>query len=247
MELIEELKEERLARKKANEVQARLKNMQKKKRRRRKNAAAVVVLIIALGIVSGVAVYMYYVNTSDFNTASISASAVPTPSATAAIPVQIVTIAGENPGSPMPQITPASGTAAVSPNADGYIETNIDGVTFGYPRGYESKAGDDGAYLSLKDIDSDAVIKVYEEDTSSPAKDLMKAYSDTIRGTVTESLAGDDWYSITISNGSETYHRCGVIYDGRHIYYEMRYPSASEKEGEYRESTEYMDDYFTEK
>lgn len=242
MELIEELKEERLARKKENEVKERFKSIKKTKRRRRSKAVFAAMLVLALGIVSGVAMYIHYMNTSDLNKPTTDIAAVPTATA-ASIPVQTVRVL-DGSETASPQITPASGTAAVSPNEDGYIETTVDGAAFAYPRGYERRSGSSDVLLSLQDGDSDAVITADAEDTDESAKDIMKEYADRNSGTVTESLAGDNWYSITISNGSENYHRCGIVEAGKHIYYEMSYPAASEKEGEYREDIQYMDDYF---
>lgn len=244
MDLIEELKEERLARKKEQEVKERFKSIKKTKRRRRSKAVIAVILVLALGIVSGVAMYIHYMNTSDLNRPAAGVTAAPTATA-ASIPVQTVRVIDGN-STPSPQITPASGTAAVSPNEDGYIETTVEGAAFAYPRGYERRNNSSDVLLSLRDSDSEAVITVDAEDTEESAKDLMRGYADRNSGTVAESLAGDDWYSITISNGSENYHRCGIVRAGKHIYYEMRYPTASEKEGEYREDIQYMDDHFKE-
>ena len=248
MELIEELKEGRLARQREHAVRDRLKSIKKTKRRRRSKAFAVIMLIVALGIASGIAVYIYYINSSELSVPDQITNVSPTPAVSPTIPVQSVTVVGEN-GTAAPKATPAGGTGAVSPNADGYVETIIDGVTAAYPRGYEIRNDGTGAYLSLKDSDSDAVITFYTEETTSSAKDIMKAYSAKVGGSVPEggSLAGDDWYSITVAKGSETYHSCGVVRNGKHIYYEMRYPSASDKEGEYTEDIAYMDDYFIER
>lgn len=235
MELIEELKAERIARQKAKAVQERYKQMQQKKRRRRKLIILAAVFVLILGFVSGITVYIDYINNSDFNKPDNyengTVAYTDSPSATA-----------EN-VSPTPVATPKSGTAAVSPNEDGYIETSAGGVKFAYPRGYDKTGGN--GILNLSDRDSSAVITVYQEETSSTAKDIMKTYADKTDGSVTKSIAGDGWYSITVSKPTETRHRAGIISGGKHTYYEITYPAASEKEGEYTESIEYMDSYFT--
>lgn len=241
MEMIEELKEERLARKKAKAVQERYKKMQQKKRHRHRLIAAGIVLILALGVISAVVSNIYYRNTSDFNTPAVTESAQPVQSAGAsATPAPDAVVVGGA------KSTPASGTAAVSPNSDGYIETVIGGISFAYPRGYERR-NDSGAYLSLKDSNGEAVITVNSEETESAVVDLMKEYIDDMGGTFINSFTGSNWYTVAVSRDSEMYHRCGVLENGVHVWYEMRYPSASDKEGEYTETIEYMDEFLTEK
>ena len=67
MDLIGELKEERLARRKAKAVEERLKKIKKIKSRRRRLVFFVILGIIMLGVISGVFMYINYVKNSTFN------------------------------------------------------------------------------------------------------------------------------------------------------------------------------------
>lgn len=236
MEMIEELKEERLARKKAKAVQERYKKMQQRKKHRNRMIAGGIALVLVLGIISAVASNVYYRKNSGFNAPSVTET--PKPSQTAGA-------AASPSAAPGTASTPANGTAAVSPNSDGYIETAVGGVGFAYPRGYERINGS-GAYLSLRDSTGNAVITADAEETESSVVELMKQYIDSMGGTFVNSFTGSSWYTADVAKGSEMYHRCGVVADGTHVWYEMRYPSASDKEGEYTETIEYMDKFLTE-
>lgn len=241
MDLIVELKEERLARRKANAVKERLKKMQVQKRKRRNKFIVAVAAIIAIGLISMFCTYIIVSMDSENNNTINYTETMETPIATERATAQVV---GGAEATTQPQVTPLSGTSAVSVNEDGYIETKIGSIDYAYPRGFEKKEPISNEILYLKDSDGGATIIANREATNSSAQELMTSYADKMGGSVVDSLAGDSWYTITISKGSEMYHRKGVLSNGILTYYEMQYPAASEKEGAYTENIEYMDEYF---
>lgn len=242
MDLIEELKEERLARRKEKEVKERFKKIQVQKRKRRSKFFVAAAAIIAVGFISAICTYISINNSSDFNQplnyTETTETTAPTPRASA----QVI---GGTQNTAQPQVTPTSGTSAVSVNEDGYVETQVGGIAFAYPRGFEKKNPESNEILYLKDSNGGATISANRETTNSPAQDLMKSYADKIGGTVVSSLAGETWYSITVSKDSQMYHRKGIVNNGVLTYYQITYPAASDKEGEYTENIEYMDEFFT--
>lgn len=244
-ELIEELKEERLARRKAQAVQERLRRMQTKQREKRKKMFVLSFSILIIGIISGIVAYLAFVNSSNYNSITNGYIAeTETQEASPATPT--VTVIHSVTQSEQPRTTAASGTGAVSVNDNGYVEINFNNIRFAYPRGFERRVSDDTSVLAyFSDSDGDAEITVHSEDADDTAAELMKLYADRMGGTVVSSLAGERWYSITISRESKMYHRKAILSDGRVTYYEMVYPQASSKEGEYSENIEYMDNYFT--
>ena len=73
----------------------------------------------------------------------------------------------------------------------------------------------------------------------------MEQYRDSIKNAKVEnSLASAKGYSITVHSDDTTYHRKSYIEDGKELFYEMTYPTNSEKSSEYKKYAEYMDEYF---
>ncbi len=229
MELIEELKEERLARRKAQAVEERLKKIKKIKNKRRKMIASVICAVIALGIISGAGVYIYYAATSEFNQ-----------------PLEDVPEITDVPKTDKPTAAASAGNATKKPeiNSDGYIVTRLGELSFAYPQSFAPDNGNKDMQLSMKDNSGDATLTGNREFTDKDAKSIMKTYADSKGGKVEESLAGDKRYTVTVVNGGKVYHRTGMVREGTETYYEIVYPSSSARKSVYESNITYMDSYF---
>ncbi len=220
---IENLKEERLARKKAKAIEERLKNIKKVRRRRYITTVYTVLGIIILGGVS--VLISYCANSGDNAFTKEEEFATPTPVVTA---------------------TPdTSGIGAGVDNGEGYIEITIQNADFAYPDTFIKGKNPDGKLLVLNDKDGDATITLSKEITSLDAISLMAKYRDEIENAkAKDSLASSSGYSITVEAGDKIYHKKSYVSNGAELYYEMIYPIESPKATYYEEAIKYMDNYF---
>ncbi|MGN1115491.1 MAG: hypothetical protein ACI4TH_02870 [Candidatus Ornithomonoglobus sp.] len=237
MNLIVELKEERLARRKAKAIEERQKKIKRIKRKRRGIVLSVIAIILGLGVISGVIAYINYVKTSTFNETVEVLEPTETPTESAA-PAVVIGGGQSNNETKAPLVTteePIPGSGSV------YTEVSIAGLSFAYPSGFE-EVNDSKTLLSLSD--GNAVVSVNKAVTSSVPKDIMKKYADETGGTPMESRANDTGYEITISVGSDICHRKSIVENGTEVYYEIRYPAASANAAQYEADIEYMDGFF---
>lgn len=221
---IENLKEERIARKKAKAIEERLKNIKKAKRRRYTTVIYTVVGVILLGGMS--VLISYCANSGDNAFTQEEQFATPTPTVV-----------------PTPEATPnLEGTY----NADGYIEITVQNALFAYPETFSEDKNIEGKILALKDKDGDATITVSKEITSLDAIALMEKYRDGIENAkAKDSLASSSGYSITVEAGDMIYHKKSYVANGAELYYELAYPMDSAKAMEYEDAIKYMDEHFT--
>lgn len=238
MNLIEDLKEERLARRKAKAVEERQKKLRRKKIKRRGLILTIAGIILGLGVISAVIAYIQFVSTSTFNNqADVEAATdVPTDS-----PAPAVVIGGGIPESNPPVVSEEQ----KAPTADSgqYIKTDISGVSFVYPASFVDADGEK-VLLYLKDSEGDAVITANKSVTNSDAKTLMKNYADAEGGEVIESVADNSGYEITLIIGNTIKHKKSLVEGSAETYYEITYPADSERADVYEEETEYMDSRF---
>ena len=234
MDQIEGLKEERLARQKAKEVEERLRNIKKVRRRRRQIILGIIIALAVLGIASAIASNLLFSRNSVLNN-PIEDGAVATEKAEDAKPTAIV-IEG----------AAATETAGDKPvvNRDGYMEINKSGISFAYPNSFANDDGGEGTYLSLKDSMGDAKIAVYKDTASVKTEtEAMKKYRDNNDLTVTQATTYGKSYLVIGTNGDKTYHSFGHVEDGMIFYYELIYPTASSKAESYEASAQYMDSF----
>lgn len=234
MDKIEDLKEERLARRKAKAVEQRLQNIKKIKRRRRGIVLGVIITLTVLGIssavVSNIVVSKQSVLNNPIDTAPDKTDEPSAPSPTAII------ISGGS--------VTAAPTEKPSVNRDGYIVTETDGKSFAYPANFTSDSSAPTALLSLVDSMGDAKIIVSKGTASAmDAAEAMKKYKDSSGLSVTHASTNEDCYSITGTRNGNIYHRFGIVETGIEFYYEICYPASSSKSDSYDSYAEYMDEY----
>lgn len=243
-ELIDELKEERLARRQAKVVEERLKKIKKVKHRRYKNVVAIVVLILLTSVLSGVIGWvMINPNSGDIDEGILRTEETAEPTKAPKIVTGGTQVPAAATPSPKPDGTPSPATL----NSDGYYITEVSGMQFAYPRDFKDYESEGEALLSLYDVTGDAVLVAGKTITKLPPKDLMENYYADMGGTVLESRAGEKEYEISLMTGTEIYHRKSCVSDGVEIYYEISYPSASQYRQQYIDDIEYMDTFFTNK
>ena len=234
---IEDLKEERLARKKAKEVEERLRNIKKVRRKRLQIVLGIIITLVVLGIASAVASNILFTRNSVLNN-----------------PIEDVPDTTEQVSEEMPTAIVVEGTATEAAtakpvvNRDGYMEITKDGVSFAYPNSFTSDEDGEGSYMSLKDSMGDATIDVYKETASAKTEtEAMKHYRDSKGLTVTQATTSDGSYSVTGTKDDMTYHCFGHVENGIEFYYELKYPTAAAKAETYEAAAEYMDNYLKSK
>jgi len=216
LELIDELKAERLSRRKAKAIEERAKNIKKIRRARLKGFVLIVIAVILAGVVSGAIVYNRYSASTSFNQ-----------------PVETA-----------PQFTETASEAAAteqaSINRDGYVSAKINGMSFAYPSDFSPRSQETETAV-YKDESGDGTITFGTEMTSSTATELMKAHQSSVVTDEAEFKVDGSTYIITGAKGDNIYHRYGCVADGVESYYEFVYPSASAKADKYAENIEYID------
>lgn len=229
LERIAELKEERLARRKAQAIEERHKKIKRIKSERRRRFGMIIIGVLMLGVMSGAAAYIVYMSnarTDEIEEAPvITDSPKPTESATAVV-------VGEGVKTAAPDVN--------VPNSDGYIECKLSGREFCYPVMFVEADKKEDELYSLADSSGSGKITAGVNQTDKTAKVLMKDHARN----VTDSRATENSYYLNELNGSHAYHRAGYVADGKEYYYELIYLASDDKKSEYDAYIDYMDAYF---
>lgn len=221
MDMIEELKEERLARKKAYEIEERLKKIKKVKRKRYRGVVFLVIGVIAVWVcIVGFSFRNNYIN-------STLRDAEPELRETRS-----------------PEPTADTGTDIAD---DGYVFAAIDGINLKYPDIFtQSEIEDADCVASFSDSDGTAKLVIDRKAATRMPRDLMDEYVMSVMNADPDkdrTTATDSGYTITLTSGTKMHHKKCVIRNGEAISYELIYPKASESE--FAEYADYMDRYFT--
>lgn len=215
--MIDELKEQRLARSKAKKIEDRLRKIKRVKRRRYNIIIAFIVTIVLAGGLSFA--FSFMANRSEESPFNKHEQL-----QTTHIPV-------------------AAGQSDKL-NSDGYIEIKIANAKFAYPSSFSVDKTAKDCLLSVKDK-SGAKIIVNKKNTDKTSIELMSQYRDSIENAkAKQSLAGNNGYTITVTASGIIRHKKSIVKDGAELYYEIIYPSDSSKVGEYENYSQYIDEYF---
>lgn len=232
---IEELKEERLNRKKRlaeKEAREEMKNNRKKKRRK-KNRGFRIFLIIVILIAAASMAITYHLERSDSknsldNTQNESVTATSTPSSADASNTAAAAQTSESP--------------EASAGTEDYRVFEINNVGCPYPSSFSKKAVSGNEKLSLVDSVGGAVMSISQEQgVSGTPAELMKEYAGTIGVNPEYSLAAKDNYSITLEKNNTVYHRKCIISGSTAIYYDFQYSTSSSSQARYEQYIEYID------
>lgn len=233
---IEELKEERLNRKKRlAELEAReaMKNKRKQKRRKKnRGITAFMVTVLMLAVVAMILAYSITRCSSEKknNTGNNDVTATETPAASG--------ITDNN----------ATGASSVQTTAapvvsDGeYRVFEINNVVCSYPSDFSKKAVSDKEKLSLVDSVGGGVMSISQEQgVSDTPAELMKEFAKTIGVNPSYSLADKTSYTITSEKNNTIYHRKCILSGTTAIYYDFQYSSMSSSRARYEQCVAYID------
>lgn len=137
---------------------------------------------------------------------------------------------------------PSSATAA--PSKDGYTTITIGAITCPYPSDFHSNPVTGNEKLNLTDALGGATMIVSQEGKSGTATELMRDHVRQTGGTLTYNRAGDDWYAVTAEVSGTAYHRKCIIRNGIATYYDFSYNAQSASKQKYTEYIEYIDSNF---
>ena len=143
----------------------------------------------------------------------------------------------------------ASPTAkSISTLKDGYTSYKeaTTGIACPYPSDFEkSDSTSTATKVSITDGKAEMRINTEKATTQDTAQSLLKSYSSGIGVDATETSASDGIYSISFTRNGKFNRRTGVVYGGRHIYYDFSCPSDMTSNSDYGDIIEYADEQLT--
>lgn len=214
---IEELKTERLNRKKRLAEQEAKQFAKKKRKKKSGNTFAFLIVIVLIAIVSIIIGYNIFPNNGN----------VSQPSAT-------------NTATAAPAVSPSA--TATSAKA-GYTMLTIGNITCPYPSDFHSNTVTAGEKLNATDPLGGAVMIVAQEGKGGVPKDMMMEYA-SLGSNVSYSRAGDDWYAITLELDGKINHRKCIVRNGISVYYDFTYDATSSSVKRYQDYISYIDSNF---
>lgn len=222
---IEELKAERLNRKKRLAEKEAKQARSKQRKKKKGNTFIFVIIILLIAAVSVIIGYNIFPNNGGTGMVSVTAS----PSA-------------GNSKTASPVATP-SGSASASKS--GYSEITVSGITCPYPSSFHVNTTTGNEKLNITDSLGGATMVVSQEAKSGEPKDMMKDYISEIGAQGNPTMhAGSEWYSVTATVGDEVYHRKCIVRNGLAVYYDFKYDASSSSAKKYQEYTDYIDSNF---
>lgn len=223
---IEELKAERLNRKKRlEEKEARQQERKSKKRKKKRGGGVIIflIIIILIAVLSIIIGYNIFPSDGGIDNASETAS----PSAAAG------------------EVTP---TPAASASADKYSEITVGNINIPYPSDFYTNTASGNEKLNIVDSLGGATMIVAQEARNGEITELIKEYIASIGANDSnggpEMRAGSDWYSVTAEVDGKVYHRKCIVRNGLAVYYDFTYDSASTSSKKYEDHISYIDSKF---
>lgn len=246
-EQIEKLQKERLERKRRQEQREVIEN-KRKERRRQKLLKQSKVIFALLGIAAAIAVIAVI---SFIATSSGSKEAVwKTQDGVDLTSTTIPTMQPSTTAVPASPVSPGENDAINNVTSkDDYDNFELpNGMEIPYPEVFEEAEARGIQKLSLSDkYGGGAKMTVsYEEYPGGTPSGLMKDFAAENDGEITYSLAGSNWYGITVDNEGEISHRKYIIdrESDRVIYYDFVYDDDSDYADDYEAYIEYIDEKF---
>lgn len=217
---IEELKAERLNRKKRlEEKEARQKDVKNKGRGRHGGVIIFVFVAVFLAILS--VIVGYSMISSDSGTSMARQTATPSASAN------------------------ASPTPLPTAEAEKYSQITVGNISIPYPTNFYTNTTSGNVQLDLLDKLGGATMKVTKEVRTGEITDLMKEYITSIGAEGNpEMRAGSDWYMATAEVDGKVYHRKCIVRNNLAVYYDFVYDSTSTTKKKYNDYISYIDSNF---
>ncbi len=221
---IEELKAERLNRKKRL-AEKEAKQARSKERIKSKSHAFIFVIIIVL--IAAASVLIGYNMFPDNNTESAAVNT--------AAPSAVV-------ASPVPSASPSAGGQSLK---DGYSQVTVANITCPYPSSFRSNTTSGSEKINLTDTLGGAGMIIAQDTKIGEPKDMMKEYMAQIGATGDPEMhAASEWYSITAEVNGKVYHRKCIVRNGLSVYYDFTYDAASTAASKYKDYINYIDANF---
>lgn len=245
---IEELKEERLNRKKRlAEMEAReaMKNNRKKKRRKQnRGLAAFMIVVVLLAILSVVVAYLLMRSSSSI-TGGGNSEIVPSPQATQASAAgnTAVNQTALPQGTSAPVQTAQNGQqSSQTSSSDDYRVFEINNIACPYPSDFGKKSVSGNEKLSLVDSAGGGIMSISQEQgVRTTPSEQMKDYASQLGGSVSYSLADKNGYAITVEKNNTVYHRKCIMSGSSAIYYDFQYSAMSSARARYEQCVSYID------
>jgi len=140
----------------------------------------------------------------------------------------------------------ASPTAKSSGNLkEGYSSYKevTTGIYCPYPSEFEkSDSTSTATKVSVTDGKAEMRINTAKVTTQDTAQSLLKSYSSGIGVEPTETSSADGVYSISFTRNGKYNRRTGVVYEGRHLYYDFSCPSDATSNSDYKSIIDYADE-----
>lgn len=222
---IEELKAERLNRKKRL-AEKEAKQAAVKKRKKKKGGA--VRLVFILLILAALSIIIGYILMSPKGSGGLAPS-----------PAQLSGTAA-----PAASMAPVAASPAAQGVKSGYTSITVSGITCPYPSTFHSGTVTGNQKLSITDALGGASMTITQEGKSGSVNDLMREYAREKGGEISYSRAGTDWYAVTAQSQGNVYHRKCILRNGIAVYYDFTYSASSASSQKYNECIEYIDANF---
>ena len=230
---IEELKAERLNRKRRLEEKEAHQNRVRKNKKKGGNAfifVIVMILILAASFIIGYKIFEPE-QTNQQETTQTSTSK----QSTSNTDINSQTTSA-------PSATPKPSSAG----SGNYSEFKVGNYTCPYPSSFKTGTTSGNQKIMLTDADGEAKMSISQEYTSDEPKDLFKEYSNEIGGKIDQNLskATNDQYTITSKTNSVLRHRKCIVKNGIAVYYDFEYKLYSSSTQKYEEYIKYIDENF---
>lgn len=221
---IEELREERLNRKKRlAEKEERQRTVREKRRKSRGRRAAIYIFVLLLITLASVLVgYFFFAGKSGGNE---SAPGVITEQTVTAAPVQ---------------------TAAPAQSGE-YAEITVGNVRCPYPAAFHSGSTSGNVKMSLTDPLGGAKMVISQEVIEGELTELAKGYLSQIGATSATEMKSNDSessYTVTAEVNGTVYHRKCVVRNKLAVYYDFEYSASSGSASAYQKYIETIDSRF---
>jgi cytoskeletal protein RodZ len=244
---IEELKEERLNRKKRlaeKEAREAMKNERRKKRRKSNRGVGLFFIIVILLAAVSMLITYHLVRTDSKNAAlNQDVTATATPTATTSTNVVVSTQTTQQPSATASSTTSSTESTTASAGDEEYRVFEINNVGCPYPSSFSKKSVSGTEKLSLVDTNGGATMSISQEQgVNGTAAELMKEYAGTVGVNPEYSLAGKDNYVITMEKNNTVYHRKCIISGTTAIYYDFQYLKTSSSRAQYEQCIAYIDE-----
>ena len=245
---IEKLQKERLERKRRQEEREII-DKKRKERRRQQRAKHSKIFIAAFAIIAAIAVIAII---SFSITLKVSEDAVWKTSAVDenANSTSVPTMQPSTTSAPVSPVAPGENDAMnATANKDDYKVLKLsNGMEIPYPEVFDKEETSGNEELNLTDDFGGGATMVVcsDEYPGGTPSELMKEFASDADGEIVYSLAGSDWYGITVDNKGEISHRKYIIDRDSDsvVYYDFVYDDDSDYAEDYEGYIEYIDEKF---